>query len=501
MVVGLEKLNTGPWIDRPFFTLFMCFVILLNIFLIGVEIDTLSKDSTMGEKILWTSTEMLFCIIFVLELGFRIHYHPRKWAWVVENGWNACDTAIVVLAVVDIVVALVDLILDMGDAGMDVVSILKIFRLFRLMRIIRVLRSYRKLAMVVGTLVEALKLLRWVAVLAVLFIYTFAVFFTVYIGQRDDLYVVYAKATGGWEHDEFFGTVPKSMFSLFQIMMLEGWASKVVRHVMSNQPFMIVVFVLFIMLSSFGMLNLVVGVIVQHVLMSGQSFEADVIEAEEKDTSRVLERLREVLMGAEDCSADRTMTQYDFEQVAEEPSMAQLLEAVNLSTLTADMLFTVLDEEGSGTVPIDVFLGGCRRLKGPARSKDLLTLGLAAERMANYVDQLEVVVGEGEEKLVQVDRLTFKLIMRLGMSDADVDAPFDSFNDLPDLDAEEALAQHPARPNQTPSRMSYLRPGPGAQGSKVAPRQTLKALAEEVKKEKLSLGNRPDLPQLPVFMR
>ena len=54
-----------------------------------------------------------------------------------------------------------------------------------------------------------------------------------------------------------------SMFTLFQIMTLESWSMGIVRPVMTVFPFAWIFFVLFILVATFTMLNLFIGVIVE----------------------------------------------------------------------------------------------------------------------------------------------------------------------------------------------------------------------------------------------
>ena len=62
---------------------------------------------------------------------------------------------------------------------------------------------------------------------------------------------------------DWFGSLGRSMFTLFQIMTLESWSMGVVRPVMQVFPFAWVFFVLFILVATFTMLNLFIGVIVE----------------------------------------------------------------------------------------------------------------------------------------------------------------------------------------------------------------------------------------------
>jgi voltage-gated sodium channel len=63
---------------------------------------------------------------------------------------------------------------------------------------------------------------------------------------------------------ENFGNLGVSLFSLFQIMTLEGW-SEIARNIMAQQPWAWVFFVGYILVATFLVLNLVIGVIVSSI--------------------------------------------------------------------------------------------------------------------------------------------------------------------------------------------------------------------------------------------
>jgi voltage-gated sodium channel len=61
---------------------------------------------------------------------------------------------------------------------------------------------------------------------------------------------------------EWFGTLGASGYSLFQIMTLESWSMGIVRPVMEVYPQAYIFFVPFIMVTTFAVVNLLVGLIV-----------------------------------------------------------------------------------------------------------------------------------------------------------------------------------------------------------------------------------------------
>ena len=66
----------------------------------------------------------------------------------------------------------------------------------------------------------------------------------------------------GDKFENWFGTIGDSMYSLFQIMTLESWSMGIVRPVMEKYPYAWAFFVPFILITTFAVLNLFIGIIV-----------------------------------------------------------------------------------------------------------------------------------------------------------------------------------------------------------------------------------------------
>ena len=95
---------------------------------------------------------------------------------------------------------------------------------------------------------------------------------------------------------DWFGTLGASMYTLFQIMTLESWSMGIVRPVMEVHPWAWAVFVPFIVLSSFTVLNLVIAVIIDSI----QSLNRDDKAPPADEYRRVREELAEIRRLLED---------------------------------------------------------------------------------------------------------------------------------------------------------------------------------------------------------
>jgi voltage-gated sodium channel len=123
-------------------------------------------------------------------------------------------------------------------------SVLRALRVLRVLRLITIVPTLKR---VVGGLIGALPGMGSIVLLISLVFYVFAVMAT-------KLY--------GAEMPEQFGTLGRSLFTLFTIMTLEGWVDGVVRPLMQTHPYAWLFFIPFIVGTTFTVLNLFIGVIV-----------------------------------------------------------------------------------------------------------------------------------------------------------------------------------------------------------------------------------------------
>ncbi|MDG1069049.1 MAG: ion transporter [Sulfitobacter sp.] len=198
-------------------------VILFNAVILGMETSK-TIMAQAGDLILLL--DRLCLAVFVAELLAKlIAYRTRFF----RDGWNIFDFFIV---------------------GISLVPVAQGFSALRALRILRVLRVVSvapRLRRVVEGFVTALPGMASVFLLMALIFYIAAVMATKLFGDS---------------FGEWFGTLGRSGYSLFQIMTLESWSMGIVRPVMETYPLAWMFFVPFIMVTTFAVVNLLVGLIV-----------------------------------------------------------------------------------------------------------------------------------------------------------------------------------------------------------------------------------------------
>ena len=182
--------------------------------------------------------------IFTVELIGRMVAYRRSFF---RDGWRIFDLVIVTVALVP---------------SSGALSVLRALRILRVLRLISLLPSLRR---VVGAMVSALPGMGSVLMLLTLVFYVASVIATKLYGDS---------------FPQWFGTIGGSAYSLFQIMTLESWSMGIVRPVMEEFPYAWVFFVVFILFSSFMVINLLIGIIVGAMQ---QEHEAALLEEEGAD--------------------------------------------------------------------------------------------------------------------------------------------------------------------------------------------------------------------------
>ncbi|MEO1308829.1 MAG: ion transporter, partial [Pseudomonadota bacterium] len=94
---------------------------------------------------------------------------------------------------------------------------------------------------------------------------------------------------------EWFGNLGLSAYSLFQIMTLESWSMGIVRPVMEIYPFAWAFFVPFILLTTFAVVNLLVGLIVNSMQDAHSEEENEKTDAYRDEVLHRLEAIEKAL--------------------------------------------------------------------------------------------------------------------------------------------------------------------------------------------------------------
>jgi hypothetical protein len=131
-----------------------------------------------------------------------------------------------------------------------------------------------------------------------------------------------------------------------------------------------VFFVLFILFTTFALMNLVTGIIVDKVMSSAKQCQIEMEEQEHMDGKKDLTVLKKTFR----MMAHKGSLNVDhFTLGLENPNVVDALKDLDIFLGTdPDTIFNILDMNGSGTLDEQEFCRGALRLKGSTQSRHLL---------------------------------------------------------------------------------------------------------------------------------
>ena len=225
-------------VESPWFQQGILLVIAFNAVIMGLQTSE-SLDLSIGAALALLDS---ICLgIFIVELGLKfLAFGPGFF----KDGWNWFDLAIVLCSLLS------------GLAFLKVFRVFRIFRIFRTLKALKGLRAMRmasrlgQLRVIIGTIGKSIPGISWSAVLLLLIYYVFALVGTSFFGK---------------EFPDWFGNIGRSFYTLFQVMTLESWSMGISRPVMAVFGWAWLFFIPFVLLTSFVIMNVVVGIVVNSI--------------------------------------------------------------------------------------------------------------------------------------------------------------------------------------------------------------------------------------------
>lgn len=223
-------------VESRWFQNFIISIILINGAILGIQtIEGLTPSSLS----ILDMIDRICLAIFVVELTMKLVIYRFSFF---KRGWNIFDFFIIGISLIP---------------ASGQLSILRALRILRLLRLITTVDSIRR---VVSGMLIAIPGVGSVGALLLIFFYIGAVISTTLFGDS---------------FPQWFGNLGRSMYSLFQIMTLESWSMGIVRPVMEAFPYAWLFFIPFIMVTTFMVLNLFIGIIVDAIATVKEQDDVD----------------------------------------------------------------------------------------------------------------------------------------------------------------------------------------------------------------------------------
>ena len=230
----MEKLK--KFVESSVFQNIILVVIVINSTVLGLQTSSSINDS-IGDIL---SVIDIICLgIFIVEMLLKMVAY--KFFGYFKNGWNWFDFIIVMTSVL---------------SGLAILSSFRILRVFRVFRSLKGLRGFKMvsslkpLQIIISVIGKSIPGISWTALLLLIIYYIFSI---IGVSQFGEVF------------PDWFGNIPKAMYTLFQVMTLESWSMGISRPVMAEFSYAWAYFVPFVLISAFVMMNVVVGIVVNAI--------------------------------------------------------------------------------------------------------------------------------------------------------------------------------------------------------------------------------------------
>uniref|UniRef100_A0A7M4FQA3 Voltage-dependent T-type calcium channel subunit alpha n=1 Tax=Crocodylus porosus TaxID=8502 RepID=A0A7M4FQA3_CROPO len=282
--------------------------IFLNCITIALERPQIEHRST--ERIFLTVSNYIFTAIFVAEMTLKVvslglYFGDQAY---LRSSWNILDGFLVFVSLIDIVVSVA------SAGGAKILGVLRVLRLLRTLRPLRVISRAPGLKLVVETLISSLKPIGNIVLICCAFFIIFGILgvqlfkgkFYHCLGvdirnitNRSDCVAANYK----WVHHKYnFDNLGQALMSLFVLASKDGWVNIMYngldavavdqQPVTNNNPWMLLYFISFLLIVSFFVLNMFVGVVVENFHKCRQHQEAEEARRREEKRLRRLEKKR-----------------------------------------------------------------------------------------------------------------------------------------------------------------------------------------------------------------
>ena len=237
------------------FSNLILFVVFINSVVLGLQTSP-SITESIGPALNIIDKVCLY--IFVVEAILKIYFLRIDYF---KRGWNLFDLFIVIISLA---------------ADFPAFSSFRALRIIRVFRALKFISGLRNLQIIVSAIGRSIPSIGWTALLMLLIYYIFAVVGTMLFSES---------------YPAMFGSIGKTMYLLFQIMTLDSWSMDICRPIMQTHPYAWVYFVPFVIISSFVILNIVVGIVVNSISDVANSRKANKIK---DDDSAIEDEIHEV---------------------------------------------------------------------------------------------------------------------------------------------------------------------------------------------------------------
>eukprot|EP00746_Dinoflagellata_sp_MGD_P017710 gnl/MRDRNA2_/MRDRNA2_140855_c0_seq1.p1 gnl/MRDRNA2_/MRDRNA2_140855_c0~~gnl/MRDRNA2_/MRDRNA2_140855_c0_seq1.p1 ORF type:complete len:603 (-),score=97.96 gnl/MRDRNA2_/MRDRNA2_140855_c0_seq1:70-1674(-) len=350
-------------------------------------------------QVLYEVLENLFTLVYTVEMVGKLYYERCVYF---KDHWNLIDFVLVWMSIVDVwILGIIQL-----SAGLQKFTALRILRIIRVVRMVRLLHLFRDLWLLVKGMLDSMLTIFWASLLVIMLLYVGGIFCVQTIGKsglyREEIKEMEAGEEVDYHPDfdsyEFFGTVPRAMFTLFETCL----EPLNLRPIIEKQPGLFPFFLIYIFLTTFGVMNVIIGVIVENTMAANKQTENDLDDIDRQEKLQKIEKIRDACF-IFDANGDGFITIEELKKGLSEPAIFECLKELEFPIGgDEEELFQLLDNNGTGVVTHDKMMRGLFRSISQNDRMHILEIKASIHRMQRMMHEVTTSNESTSEQLSSV---------------------------------------------------------------------------------------------------
>jgi len=372
------------------FDMAICGVIVLNALVIilqsqwesyraSVSLGLSEEGGWKNAEFWFEASEHLFAIVFLLEFLVRVRILGRRYFTDPVNIFDAC---LVLNSLIELYI-----LTPLGESSGANLSGLRLVRLckaMRLLRVVRIMRLFSSLHVLVSAIVNSLSSLFWSMIVLFMIILLGGLFMSQvladYITDTENPWPM-----RNWVF-KYYGGSARATLTLFEITMSGCWPNYSRRLIEEVSIWYVLFFVFYIAAVVFAVTRVISAIFLRDTLQAANCEADRMVNDARRQRTALMHQLENFFKEA-DKSGDGLLDRNEFEEIFRNPKVRLWFRAMDLQIHEYVGLFDLLENE-AGVVSFQDFLNGVMRLKGQARSIDMLSVALEVSKISNTLAEI-----------------------------------------------------------------------------------------------------------------
>jgi len=256
--------------------------------------------------------------------------------------------------------------------------LLRFVRTIRVLRMIRVMRMFTELRVLVQTFISSMRALMWSMVFLFFIMVLSAVFIT--FALQDFIMVDTNSYNARVWVTHHYGDPMSAFYTMFEVTLAGCWP-QYFRPLVEKVSGYYSIFVFgYVSVVVFAVTRIITALFLKETLqVAANDAEQQSLE-QKKKRKGYIDKLRRVF-DAVDTSGDGKLSLAEFILICHSSDVQVYLKMLELDVSNAENLFHLLDPHDVGEISFEEFLQGVMRLKGHARSLDIVAMMRAQDHL------------------------------------------------------------------------------------------------------------------------